>query len=403
VSYSTTSANPTATSTTRTISLQVTDVGTPAAANSTVTTNTVNLTAVNNNPTLTVFSAGAVSGLEDSTITIRYSDLIGNGSAQGQVADADGSVNVLEVRELLSGSLLLGATQATATPYSATSNAQIDANTHAYWTPVANANGTGNNALSAFTVVARDNSGAVSVPPRTVLVDVTADQSDAALITKVSLPANGTYSTGDNLLFSIEFDRAVTVNSTNGTPSLPITLDTGSGASASYLSGTGTNTLLFQYTVRAGDFDSSGIAVAAALNLNGAQITSIDDGQPVNSTLTLPGFASTTGLLVDGINDAPQISSTATLPLSYREGDPALLLNPELTLTDRDSTQISAASIAITAGFTAGDVLSLPITISGITATYDAATGVLSLTGNASPTCCRHTSVKRSGLKSVMT
>jgi hypothetical protein len=253
--FSSSSDNPTATSSSRTLQWQITDKdATPAnQASSDLFTTTINLTAVNDTPTLDVFTAGAVSGGEDSTITIRYGDLIGPGISQAQVADVVGTVSSLVVKELLSGSLRLGSSESTATAYAVGSNDTINATINAYWLPAANANGSGANALGAFSVVASDNAGALSIQPRTVLVDVTPDQSDAAVITKVSLPANGSYSTDENLVFSLTFDRVVTVNTTGGTPSLPITLDTGSGASASYLSGSGSDTAVGHPTAFATD------------------------------------------------------------------------------------------------------------------------------------------------------
>jgi hypothetical protein len=118
VSFSSSSANPTASSATRTISWQVIDkdAANPGTnATSTVVTTTVTITAVNNVPTLTAFTSSPITGVEDSVITLRYSDLIGSGSQQAQVADADGTVTALGVRELLSGSLRIGADLASAT------------------------------------------------------------------------------------------------------------------------------------------------------------------------------------------------------------------------------------------------------------------------------------------------
>ena len=395
VTYSSSSSNPTGGgSASRTVSWQVTDRDNSSPATSAVVTSSVTLTAVNNNPTLSTFSAPLINGAEDTTITIRYSDLIGSVSGQAQVADVDGTVTSLEVTELLSGTLKIGTSLGTATPFVAGSNALISANTNpttnAYWTPAPNANGTGINALSAFTVVARDDGGALSLQPRTVLVNVTADQADGAQISKLILPANGIYNTGQNLDFSVVFDRVVTVTTSGGTPKLPITLNTGSGAAAEYRSGSGSNTLVFRYTVSPGDNDANGLDVGSAINLNGGAITSLDDGQPVAVNLTLPGVSPTAGLLVDGINDAPELSSPSTLSVRYTEGDSAVTLNPDLALSDSDSTGFSVATVRISAGFTAGDVLALSSSVStstGVVSSWNANTATLTLTPaqNATP------------------
>ena len=383
VAYRSSSSDPTAGSNSRTISWQVTDRDGTSPATSTAISSSVTITPVNNTPTLGTFSAGAVSGLEDSTITIRFSDLIGNGTGQAQVADADGTVSSLVVKELLSGSLKIGSSEALATAYVAGSNALIDGNTNAYWTPAANANGSGANALGAFSVLAVDNAGAVSIQPRTVLVNVGADHADAAVITKVTLPANGTFATNQNLDFTVEFDRAVSVVTTGGTPSLAITLDSGASAVATYLSGTTTSSLVFRYSVHTGDLDSNGIALGSTISLNGGLITSLDDNSAVRANLTLPGLPSTAGLLVDGINDAPILISPANLSARYQEGDPSITLNPELALSDSDSSSFSSATVRISAGFTAGDRLALPSQVSadtGVVASWDASTHTLTLT-----------------------
>ncbi len=232
-------------------------------------------------------------------------------------------------------------------------------------------------------MLARDNGGAISLEPRTVTVNVSGDQADGAQISKLMLPANGTYKPGQHIDISAVFDRPVTVSTSAGTPSLPIALDTGSGATASYYSGSGSNTLVFRYTVRAGDNDPNGIGFGSALTLNGGLITSPDDNQAVVSNLTLPGVASTAGLLVDGINDAPEISSPPTLSASYREGDPAVTLNPDVALSDADSTSFSSATVRISAGLSTGDVLALSAEATadtGVQASWNANTATLTLT-----------------------
>jgi hypothetical protein len=137
----------------------------------------------------------------------------------------------------------------------------------AYWTPAANANGAGVNALEAFSVVAVDDSGALSIAPRTVTVDVAGDHADAAQITAVNLPANGTYSTGQTMEFSVVFDRAVTVNTSNGILAASASIRA-VAPSPSYLRGSGSTTLVFGYSVRAGDRDRNGISLGAAISPN---------------------------------------------------------------------------------------------------------------------------------------
>ncbi len=67
----------------------------------------------------------------------------------------------------------------------------------------------------------------------------------------------------------------------------------------------------------------------------------------------------------------------------YTEGGPPGDVATSLVVTDPDQAVIKGATVAITAGFTAGDTLSFTPS-GGIAGSYDAATGVLTLTGNAS-------------------
>jgi hypothetical protein len=145
----------------------------------------------------------------------------------------------------------------------------------------------GNNAVLTFT------------PPDTsgVLVD-----GVAPTITSVTPPAAGTYIVGQNLDFTVVFSEAVAVDTTGGTPRLVLTIGS-TTRYATYLSGTGTSTLTFRYTVQAGDEDTDGIAVASPIDLNGGTITDVPGNDAVLS-FTPPD---TSGVLVDGV--APTITS----------------------------------------------------------------------------------------------
>ena len=60
--------------------------------------------------------------------------------------------------------------------------------------------------------------------------------------------ADGSYTSGDVIHVEVTFGEAVTVT---GTPKL--TLNTAPSRTADYVSGSGTSTLTFDYTVQAGD------------------------------------------------------------------------------------------------------------------------------------------------------
>ena len=80
----------------------------------------------------------------------------------------------------------------------------------------------------------------------------------------------------------------------------------------------------------------------------------------------------------------PVISNVETTPLSYQAGSPAVAVTSTLTVSDSDDTTLTGATVAITSGFDSG-ADTLPFTLqNGIAGSYDAATGVLTLTGEAS-------------------
>jgi hypothetical protein len=110
-------------------------------------------------------------------------------------------------------------------------------------------------------------------------------------------------------------------------------------------------------TVSVGDGGNTGAGGARTVSVSGTITVTARAGAPVIS-----GAGSTRG---------------------YAEQAAAVTLEPALTLSDADDTQIASATVAIAAGLTAGDTLSWTDQ-PGIVAGYNAATGVLSLSGTAS-------------------
>ncbi|MGE4214157.1 MAG: InlB B-repeat-containing protein [Anaerotignaceae bacterium] len=115
------------------------------------------------------------------------------------------------------------------------------------------------------------------------------------VVTSVDVPEAKTYVTGDNMDFTVNFSSNVTVNTAGGTPNLPITLDSGA-VNAQYISGTGTSSIVFRYTVASGDIDTTGIECGTSVICNGGAIR---DALGNDANLTLQGVGSTSGILVD--------------------------------------------------------------------------------------------------------
>ena len=121
----------------------------------------------------------------------------------------------------------------------------------------------------------------------------------AATVASVGVPANGAYTPGQTLTFTVNFSQTVTVDTSGGTPSIALTVGAAT-RHATYQSGSGTSSLSFRYTVQPGDMDSDGIAVGA-LGLNGGTIR--NGATNVNPTLNSVG--ATTGVLVSAPPPAP--------------------------------------------------------------------------------------------------
>ncbi|MFG0805903.1 Ig-like domain-containing protein, partial [Pseudomonas fluvialis] len=160
--------------------------------------------------------------------------------------------------------------------------------------------------------------------------DLTLAAPTAPTVTSVSSStANGTYKIGDTIVVTVQFSSTVNVT---GTPTL--TLETGSTDRVlNYLSGSGSDTLSFLYTVQAGDNSADlDYVPTSALSLNGG---TIQDGASQSAILTLPtpGAAGSLGanraLVVDGIRPAAtsitlsdtalRIGETATVTVTFNE------------------------------------------------------------------------------------
>ena len=186
----------------------------------------VSVGAVNDPPTLTRFSGPITSGNEDSAIPITLAAL----AAKGDEADIDSPVTGFVVKEVTTGSLKIGASEATATPWNASTNKVINASLNGYWTPYLNANGT----QSAFKVVARDDGplesatpvqAVVSVSPvidapTLTAIDIISGQTEGSPIeisfTSIAVAADEADVDGDVISFRVETISSGTLQKWNG-------------------------------------------------------------------------------------------------------------------------------------------------------------------------------------------
>ncbi|HWK95691.1 MAG TPA: FecR domain-containing protein, partial [Pseudolabrys sp.] len=166
----------------------------------------------------------------------------------------------------------------------------------------------------------------------------------------------------------------VTLSVTNGVLAL------GTVAGLTFISGgTGQATMTFSGSPAAIAAALQGLTYTPGQDYNGTAALSITktDGASAPTTTTV-------ALQVTPVNDAPVIGGPAGTPVAYTECDGATIINASLTISDVDSATLSGATVKIAGNFVSGeDVLSFT-TQGGITGVYNAATGVLTLSGTAS-------------------
>jgi hypothetical protein len=137
---------------------------------------------------------------------------------------------------------------------------------------------------------------------------VTVDTTAPTVTNVTSTKADGNYPATTLIPVTVTFSENVTVT---GTPQLTLSTGTPATTAVNYASGSGTNTLTFNYTVAANNTSADlDYATTSSLGLNGG---TIKDAATNNATLTLasPGTAGSLGanknLVIDGV--APTASS----------------------------------------------------------------------------------------------
>jgi len=140
-----------------------------------------------------------------------------------------------------------------------------------------------------------------------------------AKITNIALPPNGTYTYNDELFFTATFDRNVTIT---GVPQLQLLLDSHSPAFiyATYMSGSGTDEIVFRYLVQNGELDLTGITIDNSYDLNGGTILAANG---VNASLDITNTVSlldSSNILIDSAS-ASVISITPPVDSNFLTGN----------------------------------------------------------------------------------
>jgi len=209
--------------------------------------------------------------------------------------------------------------------------------------------------------------------------------------------ANGSYKISDVIQVTVNFDIAVDVDTSGGTPSL--LLETGStDRTATYVSGSGSSTLTFNYTVQAGDQSSDLDYVAtSSLVMNGATIRDATLSDAI-LILPAPGAANSLGnnkaLVVDGV--VPSVTSTAPVgsPVSTATSvDFTVSFSESVSNISTDDFALAATGSATgtIASVSASSGSSVTVTVNAISGSgtiklnLNASTNINDAAGNTSP------------------
>ncbi|MEI7769108.1 MAG: Ig-like domain-containing protein [Chloroflexales bacterium] len=90
-------------------------------------------------------------------------------------------------------------------------------------------------------------------------------------------------------------------------------------------------------------------------------------------------------ITINNLNDPPTLASIEGGPLAFSEGDAPTAVTASMTASDPDSPNLAGATVTISVGYQSGqDVLAFTSQL-GITGSFNAVSGVLTLTGSAPP------------------
>jgi len=177
----------------------------------------------------------------------------------------------------------------------------------------------------------------------------------ASVVSSVDVPNDKTFKIGDNLDFTVNMILPITIT---GTASIPITIGSTALNATQVGAVSNSSTIVFRYTVKEDELDADGIAIGAAMDLNGG---TMKDAFDVDAILTLNNVASTAAVLVDGVKPTAIISSTAvalvngvfSTTISYDEAVENFAIT-DLTVTNGTASNFASA--------TAGKVWTVDIT-----------------------------------------
>ena len=154
-----------------------------------------------------------------------------------------------------------------------------------------------------------------------------------------------------------------------------LTIVNGQDGSSGILSFTGTQAAITQAI-------EAGVSYTPALNFTGSdQLTVTVNDQGHTGSGGAQATTATVGITVS--TDQPPVLSNVAPSAAYTEAGPAVTLSSALAVTDADNATLASATVTISSGLLAGDVLSVAGATSGTSngISWSYAGGVLSFTG----------------------
>ena len=197
-----------------------------------------------------------------------------------------------------------------------------------------------------------ENQAATAIDPLITVSDV-----DSANLASATVQITGNYVNGQDVL-AFTNQNGITGSFNAGTGTLTLT---GSASVANY------QTALASVTYVNTSDNPSGLARTVTIVTNDGAANSV---------------AATDTINVTPVNDAPVVTAGHTL--AYTENDPATAIDTAITVSDVDSANLASATVQITGNYVNGqDVLAFT-NQNGITGSFNAGTGTLTLTGSSS-------------------
>ena len=404
ITYQNTSDDPSVndTANSRTITWIVTDAdsdGVGAVASIGVTS-TINITAVNDAPVVTVVGTGtyleqAAATAIDGAFTLSDADdteiagatvIISTGLTTGDLLSAVDQDDITSTYDALTGTLTLAGT-ATVEKYqtvlkSVTFNSTSE-------DPTVNNTVNSRTLTWSVTDANSDNKGAETTTGVTVItVTAVNDPPEVTAGTVLAYTENGAAAVIDGALTVLDKDDIEIVGATATISSglttgdvLAMAVQTGIisayDAETGVLTLTGTQTLAkYQTALRSITFNSTSEDPTSLLASR--TITWLVTDANSDNVGAQTSAAVTSTIDITAVNDTPVATAGGTV--AYTEQADAVVMDTSITLVDADDTQIASATVAISTGFIGGDVLAV-VAQNDISGTYNATTGILSLTG----------------------